>query len=65
MGYLIIKSMQLKAYAATQSLTPRLSDDFTSGRGANASEILRIYYRGEHSGVFFGQLVICFHVLFH
>ena len=39
-------------------------DDYTNGRGANASEILRIYYRGEDSEVFIGKLVLCFHILF-
>ena len=55
--------MQVKAYAATQSLTPRLIDDYTSGRGANVSEILRIYYKGENTEALLGTLVICFHVI--
>ena len=55
--------MQLKAYAATQSLTPRLTDEYTSGRGANASEIIRQYYH-EGEGVKIGSLVLWYNLLF-
>lgn len=35
--------LQLKAYAATQSATPRLVNEYTTGRGANAETIRNVY----------------------
>lgn len=66
--------LQLKAYAATQSATPRIVNEYTTGRGANAETIGNFYNDGRVSDTiicysffisFVGNIIITLFIVLH